>query len=79
MKEGSTLIRTFTLQAAGIPAQLLPSLQFNSKAQFSSYPEKPELRNMTRQQDVVGRADIKVTYLLNKSGQITIPLGSALV
>lgn len=73
MNQGSTLIRTVTLQAAGVPAQLLPTLSFDSTPQFNSYPEKPELRNTAKQHDLVGRADIKVTYLLNKAGEITIP------
>ncbi len=73
MSQGSTLIRTVTLQAAGVPAQLLPTLDFESTPQFNSYPEKPELRNTAKQQDLIGRADIKVTYLLNKAGDITIP------
>lgn len=73
MTQGSTLIRTVTLQAAGVPAQLLPTLEFNSTPQFNCYPEKPELRNTAKQQELIGRADIKTTYLLNKAGQITIP------
>jgi len=73
MDQGSTLTRTVTLQAAGVPAQLLPTLRFDSTAQFNSYPEKPELRNTAKQHDLIGRADIKVTYLLNKAGEITIP------
>lgn len=73
MAQGSTLIRTVTLQAAGVPAQLLPTLEFPSTSQFNSYPEKPELSNTAKQQELVGRADIKTTYLLNTAGQITIP------
>ena len=73
MTEGATLTRTVTLQAAGVPAQLLPSIEFNHSDEFNSYPEKPELHNSTRQQALIGRADIKVTYLLNKTGLITIP------
>jgi len=73
MNEGSTLIRTITLQAAGVPAQLLPTLDFSSTSDYNCYPESPELRSTAKQQEVIGRADIKVTYLLNKPGQITIP------
>ena len=74
MTQGSTLIRTVTLQAAGIPAQLLPTLDFDSTPQFNSYAEKPELRNTAKQKDLIGRTDVKITYLLNKSGQIKIPV-----
>ena len=73
MKQGSTLVRIVTLQAAGIPAQLLPGLALPNSPQFSSYPEKPELQNTAREQELIGRSDTKVTYLLNNAGQITIP------
>ena len=73
LTEGSTLIRTITLQAAGLPAQLLPPIEVKPSDQFNSYPEKPELHNSTRQQTLMGRADLKITYLLNKSGSVTLP------
>lgn len=73
IKEGDTLVRTVTLQAAGVPAQLLPHLKFEHHAQFNSYSEKPELRNIAHQKELIGRADIKVTYIFNKGGKITIP------
>ena len=73
MKQGGTLVRTVTLQANGVPAQLLPTLTFATSSQFNLYPEKPELNNTARQQELIGRADAKVTYVLNKAGQITIP------
>ncbi len=73
IKEGDTLVRTVTLQAAGVPAQLLPHLEFEHNAQFNSYSEKPELRNIAHQKELIGRADIKVTYIFNKAGKITIP------
>lgn len=73
MIEGSTLIRTVTLQASGLPAQLLPILNFDSTSQYNCYPEKPELKNTARHQDVIGRSDTKITYLLNKAGKINIP------
>lgn len=73
MNEGSTLVRTVTLQASGIPAQLLPVLEFASGSQFSSYPEKAEQRNTVVQQELIGRETVKVTYLFNRAGRITIP------
>lgn len=73
LKQGSTLTRTVTLQAAGVPAQLLPAPDFANSDQFNAYAEKPELHNSARDQDLIGRADIKVTYVLNKAGSITIP------
>ena len=73
MNQGSALVRTVTLQAAGVPAQLLPPLDFSSRSDFSIYPEKPDLKNTARQQELIGRVDVKVTYILNKDGHITIP------
>lgn len=71
--EGNTLIRTVTLQAAGVPAELLPTIALDKGDGFNSYPEKPELKNSIRQQELMGRADIKITYLLNEAGKITLP------
>lgn len=73
VSQGGTLTRTVTIQAAGVPAQLLPTLSFDNHTQFNVYPEKPELKNSVRQHELVGRADVKVTYLFNKAGHITIP------
>jgi hypothetical protein len=73
MKQGDTLVRTVTLQAVGVPAQLLPLFTVDSGPQFNAYSEKPELHNTARQQELIGRVDVKVTYLLNKAGSITIP------
>lgn len=73
MNQGSTLVRTITLQVAGIPAQLLPTLTLPNSSQFNTYSQKPDLHNTARQNELIGRADIKVTYLFNKPGQVTIP------
>lgn len=73
LDQGSTLVRTVTLQASGLPAQLLPTLNFSDPSQFNAYPEKPELKNKARLKELIGREDVKVTYLFNKSGRITIP------
>lgn len=71
--EGDTLVRTVVLQAFAAPAQLLPTLSFKSSEQFSVYPEKGEEHNAIRDKNIVGRTTFKVTYLLNKSGHITLP------
>jgi hypothetical protein len=72
LTEGSTLERTVTLQAVAVPAQLLPTLNFGSSDQFSIYPDKPTVNNSYKQQDLVGSSTVKVTYLLNKVGKVTI-------
>lgn len=73
LDQGSTLVRTVTLQATGLPAQMFPTLNFSDHTQFNAYPEKPELKNSAHAKDIVGRMEVKVTYLFNKPGQITIP------
>lgn len=73
LSEGATLVRTIVLEAVAVPAQLLPKIDFGSSSEFSIYPEKPNDKNIFRQQDLVGTKTVKVTYLLNKAGKITIP------
>lgn len=73
LPEGSTVVRTVNLEALAVPAQLLPALDFGSSDQFSIYPEKPTENNAFKQQDLVGKKTVQVTYLLNKAGKITIP------
>lgn len=73
LSQGSTLVRTITLEAVGIPAQLLPSLNFKGNDIFSVYPEKGTDRNQIKQEELLGRTEVKVTYLFNKPGKIIIP------
>lgn len=71
--QGSTLIRSINLEATGLPAQLVPPLTIAPTDQFRVYQDKAVEHNMLRQGDVVGNTTIKVTYLLDKAGSITIP------
>lgn len=71
--EGDTLVRTMTLEGRAVPAELLPPFTFSNHAQFGVYPDKPQLKNTFQQGDIVGRVTVKVTYLLNHAGRITIP------
>ena len=71
--KGDAVVRTITLQAEGMPAELLPMLEFTDNEQFSVYPEKSETENTLRQQELIGISTIKVTYVLTQSGQMTIP------
>lgn len=73
LPEGSTLVRTIRLDAVGVPAQLIPSLDFGNSDEFSIYPDKPTLSNAFKQDDLVGTSTITLSYLLNKPGKITIP------
>lgn len=73
LSQGSTLTRTVILEGVGIPAQLLPTLNFEELEAFSVYPEKGPDHNQVKQGELVSRTEIKVTYLFNKAGKVTIP------
>lgn len=73
MQVGDTLTRTVTLTAMSMPAQLLPALTFAATDDFNVYPDSPEIKNTIRQNELFGTSTVKVTYLLNHEGQITIP------
>jgi hypothetical protein len=73
ISQGNTLIRTVTLEGVGIPSQLLPNLNFSKTDGINVYPEKGTDKNQVSQGELIGHTEIKVTYLFNKSGKITIP------
>lgn len=73
IEQGNTLVRTVILEGVGIPAQLLPSLNFAEPDGINVYPEKTKNKNRITFGELVGRTEIKVTYLFNKAGKITIP------
>jgi len=73
LTEGSTLVRTVTLKATGLPAQLLPALSIASSGDFNIYPDKPVESNELQHHDLVGTKTVKVTYLLNQPGKVLIP------
>lgn len=71
--EGTTLTRTLTLRAAGLPAELLPPLDMSKSSAFNSYPERPVLKTETQGSDIVGKTTVKISYLFNQAGQVTLP------
>ncbi|KGP62146.1 hypothetical protein EP47_14385 [Legionella norrlandica] len=73
LSQGSTLTRTVTLEGVAIPAQLLPTLNFQETNSFSVYPEKGAERNQVKQGELISSVEIKVTYLFNQAGKATIP------
>ena len=73
LPKGDTVVRTITLEAVGVPAQLLPTIDIKSGKQFRVYPEKPTAQNTLRQQELVGTSSMNVTYVLNQAGRITLP------
>ncbi len=73
MVQGSTLVRTITVQGGGIPAQLIPSLHFDSTDEFAVYPEKGKEQNSVKDGQLQGTIEFKVTYLFNKPGTVLLP------
>lgn len=73
INQGSTLVRTITLEGIGVPAQLLPNLHFADTDAFNVYPEKGQEKNTVTQGEIASRMEMKVTYLFNKSGKVIIP------
>jgi len=73
LEEGSTLVRTLTLRAAGLPAELLPPLDMSKSSAFNSYPERPELKTEAQGSDIIGKTTVKISYLFNQPGQVTLP------
>jgi hypothetical protein len=72
LNQGDTLTRTITLSAAGLPASLLPPLNFSGK-EYAAYPSPPQLKNNQSEQGIIGESTIRVTYLFDKAGPITLP------
>lgn len=70
---GQTITRTITLESTDLPAELLPTLPTTADEHFSVYPEKPKTQNKTQNDHVIGIKTLKITYLLNQPGQITLP------
>ncbi len=70
---GTTLIRTIKIEARALPSELLPTLKAEPSDHFGVYPEKPITKNSIHKQDVAGIKTLRITYLLNQPGTITIP------
>lgn len=73
INQGGTITRVVKLKAAGLPAELLPALQFASVDELSVYPEKGAVQNEVIKGQVIGSTEFKITYLFNKAGRVTIP------
>lgn len=69
---GDTIVRSITLEALGVPAQLLPTIAIENSSQYRAYPEKPTTNNILRQQELVGTSTINITYVLNQAGTVTL-------
>lgn len=70
--QGSTLIRTITLTAKGVPAALLPTPTFEKNG-FSVYPGPPKRHNQVDSSGLVGTVTFRITYLFDHAGKIVLP------
>lgn len=73
LSQGTTIVRTITLDARGVPAELLPNISLASGDKFSVYPEQSKPESVVDVDDLVGKTEIKATYLFNKAGVVEIP------
>ena len=73
LAQGQAVVRTITIHAIGMPAELLPTLALANSGDFNVYPEKPTTKNTLDQNDLVGTRTLNVTYLFHKPGQVNVP------
>lgn len=72
-KVGLPLTRTIIIKATATMAELLPKLDFINTKEFSVYPEKAKIKNEIKQGEIEATVTVPVTYILNKSGDVTLP------
>lgn len=70
---GDTIIRKVTLEASAVPAELLPTLNFTNNKQIAMYPGARKTQNSFKNHTLIGTSTIKMTYVLNHAGSITLP------
>lgn len=70
---GTTLTRTIKIEARALPSELIPTLKAEPNDHFGVYPEKPNTKNSIHRQDIAGIKTLRITYLLNQPGTITLP------
>ena len=75
LKVGDSVIRTVTIDAEGVPAVLLPALSFGSIKGAERYPAQPEFQDKydSRSGALVSRRTDRMTYMLQKAGELDLP------
>lgn len=75
IEQGAMLVRTVTLEAQGVPAQMLPHLSFGSpqNQSFSVYSERPQEETRIKKGQLFSVVHFKESYLFNKPGAEIIP------
>ena len=70
---GDPVTRTITITARGLRAEQLPDLDPASTHELGIYTDRPSLDNQESRQGIIGKKIIKIVYIPQKSGKVTIP------
>ncbi len=74
LKVGDVLVRTIVITAKGTLPQFIPNLSGQQQIKWASiYPKDPVLNEFKEGGDVSGKSSQTITYLLEKSGNFTLP------
>lgn len=73
LEQGSLLTRTITLEALGLPGELIPNLSFAEDPKMRLYVDKAKLSTEVQAHHLNGKAVIKLSYFLQKPGELLIP------
>ncbi len=73
LKVGEPVSRTLVLQAKGLAGSQIPQIDIPKPDGIKIYPEPPESETRTDGKTVYGIQQMKVSYIPNKSGTVTIP------
>ncbi len=73
LKVGEPVTRTITLQAKGLAGSQIPTIDIPKPNGIKIYPETPSSETRTDGNTVFGIQRLKLSYIPNKSGSITIP------
>lgn len=73
LKAGEPVTRTITLQAKGLAGSQIPAINIQKPEGIKMYPETPSSETRTDGNTVYGIQRLKLSYIPNKSGNITIP------
>lgn len=75
LKVGDSIARTITVEAADLPAMLLPPMRFAAVDGLSVYPDQPTLEDKAGERggpSTGSRVD-RATYILERTGSYTLP------
>ncbi len=73
VKPGDPITRTVTIEADGLTAEQLPDLADLKADGVGIYIDKPTTENSVTRRGITGKKIIKIAYIPQKSGDITIP------